>query len=320
MVRDEIPEGRPLIALVGEAPGGDEVIAGRPFVGASGRLLNTALRMAGVDRRACLVTNVFHEQAPGNDVQPWVMDPARWGPACARLHELLRKHRPNVIVALGATAARALLGKPGRIAAMRGNVYASPAGKVLVTYHPAAVLRAYHLLPLLVRDLAKARRESATPELHVPQLRVLIEPTVEEVERECARMAEARRLVVVDIETSFGMIDCVGLSDRPDWAMCVPFEADGDSYWEDPEHEFRAWRAIERVLADPHVPIAGQNLLYDMQWLAARGIAVRGYTHDTRLAHAALWPQLPKDLGSMASLHTNLPAFKHLGRGEKRDG
>lgn len=133
------------LALVGEQPGDREDIEGEPFVGPAGRLLDQALEAAGIDRGDVYVTNAvkhfrFHRQgkrrihekpAVGNIVacHPW-------------LEAEFAAVRPRLVVCLGATAARSVLGRPARIQEERGRVQESAEGRpVLVTTHPSALLR-----------------------------------------------------------------------------------------------------------------------------------------------------------------------------------
>jgi len=142
--------------LVGEQPGDQEDRQGHPFVGPSGRLLDEGLEAAGIDRRRVYVTNAvkhfkfvrieltkrrLHKKpAPGEvrACRPW-------------LEEEIRLVRPRVIVALGATAAQALLGPKFRVTEQRGQVMTSDWGAVVATVHPSAVLRA----PADAREQAK---------------------------------------------------------------------------------------------------------------------------------------------------------------------
>jgi hypothetical protein len=79
---------------------------------------------------------------------------------------------------------------------------------------------------------------------------------------------------------------------------------------------------VARVLTHPWKwTFIFQNGSYDVQWIWEKWrIKVRGYAHDTRLLHHAVWPELPKDLATMAALHTDMPQWKPLrGKGLKRD-
>jgi uracil-DNA glycosylase family protein len=147
------------VMLVGEQPGDQEDRQGHPFVGPSGRLLDEGLEAAGIDRSRVYVTNAvkhfkfvrveltrrrLHKKPAPGEVRachPW-------------LEEEIRLVRPRVIVALGATAAQALLGPKFKVTQQRGKTMRSEwAGTVIATVHPSAVLRA----PAEARE--QARRE-----------------------------------------------------------------------------------------------------------------------------------------------------------------
>ncbi len=133
--------------FVGEQPGDQEDQAGRPFVGPSGRLLDAALHAAGIDRDGVYVTNaVKHFKFVHKELTRRRLH-KRPNPAEVRacrpwLEEEIRLVAPGVIVALGSTAAQALLGKAFKVTEARGKVLASEWGSVLATVHPSAVLRA----------------------------------------------------------------------------------------------------------------------------------------------------------------------------------
>jgi uracil-DNA glycosylase len=133
------------IMIVGEQPGDQEDLAGRPFVGPAGRILDRALADAGIDRRDCFVTNAVkhfkHEQRGKRRLhkRPNVYEIAR----CKWWLDLERTLvKPKVIVILGASAARSVLGKVGAISRLRGAPIAtSNREQALVTLHPSALLR-----------------------------------------------------------------------------------------------------------------------------------------------------------------------------------
>ena len=136
------------VMFVGEQPGDQEDLKGHPFVGPAGRLLDAALEEAGIDRRKVYVTNAvkhfkfvrkeltrrrLHKKPTAAEVRachPW-------------LQEEIRVVHPKMIVALGSTAAQALLGSSFRVTEKRGRVLqADGAGAVMATVHPSSVLRA----------------------------------------------------------------------------------------------------------------------------------------------------------------------------------
>ena len=140
-------EGRPGVPLmlVGEQPGDQEDLKGRPFVGPAGQLLDWALEKAGIDRKEAYVTNVvkhfkwvprgrrrIHSKPSSMEIKaclPW-------------LEAELEAVRPEVVVLLGATAAQALLGASFRVTRERGNfVRSNLAPHVMATVHPSSLLR-----------------------------------------------------------------------------------------------------------------------------------------------------------------------------------
>jgi DNA polymerase len=133
------------VMLVGEQPGDEEDKQGLPFVGPAGRLLDRALEAAGIDRTKVYLTNaVKHFKWTPRGKRRLHKTPAqREIEACEQwLEGEIEALRPQVIVCLGATAARVLLGAAFRVSAMRGSFVESPhAPFVFATLHPSALLR-----------------------------------------------------------------------------------------------------------------------------------------------------------------------------------
>ena len=133
------------VMLVGEQPGDEEDKKGLPFVGPAGRLLDRALEAAGVDREHLYVTNaVKHFKWQLRGKRRLHKTPAqREIDACHQwLERELAAVKPQVLVAMGATAARAVIGKDFKVSTMRGRFVESPlAPHVFATFHPSALLR-----------------------------------------------------------------------------------------------------------------------------------------------------------------------------------
>jgi uracil-DNA glycosylase family protein len=135
------------LMLVGEQPGDKEDLAGEPFVGPAGRVLDEALAAAGIDRDRAYVTNVVKHfkwvPKPGSKVRLH-KTPNRAEQAACRpwLEGELELVRPKVLVCLGAVAAKSLLGDDFKVSEERGQFVRSPlAPKVLATVHPSSILR-----------------------------------------------------------------------------------------------------------------------------------------------------------------------------------
>jgi uracil-DNA glycosylase len=144
------------VVLVGEQPGDQEDRQGAPFVGPAGRLLDTALEAAGIDRGDAYVTNVvkhfrFSRPGPGKRRIHRTPDAEQIAACRPWLSAELRIIDPEVIVLLGATAAKALLGSSFRVTRQRGQLITRPPlddetarqnAFYVATVHPSAVLRA----------------------------------------------------------------------------------------------------------------------------------------------------------------------------------
>jgi uracil-DNA glycosylase len=157
-------EGKPgaEVMLVGEQPGNEEDLQGRPFVGPAGKVLDKALAAAGIDRDDVYVTNAvkhfkweprgkrrIHKKPNGMQVaacRPW-------------FDEEVNAVHAKVIVCLGATAAQALLGRHFRVTQDRGKVISTEAVPIIATVHPSSILRApddesrHHEMARFIDDL-----------------------------------------------------------------------------------------------------------------------------------------------------------------------
>jgi DNA polymerase len=123
--------------FVGEGPGADEDAIGVPFVGKAGQLLNNMITAMGLKREEVYIANIVKCRPPGNRTPEFVE-----ATTCSQfLVKQIDIVRPEVIVALGATAATYLLGVKQSLASLRGHWHTARGAKVVVTYHPAFLLR-----------------------------------------------------------------------------------------------------------------------------------------------------------------------------------
>ena len=144
--------------FIGEGPGADEDEQGDPFVGQAGRLLDSMLAAVGCKRgRDVYIANVVKCRPPGNRT-PTHEEAAACAPFLDRQIELVQ---PKVIVALGKTAATRLLATEASLASLRGRVHRYKGIPVVVTYHPAYLLRTLPDKSKTWEDLLLARRTLA---------------------------------------------------------------------------------------------------------------------------------------------------------------
>jgi uracil-DNA glycosylase len=125
------------LMFVGEGPGADEDAQGLPFVGRAGQLLNNMITAMGLKREETYICNVVKCRPPGNRTP----EPEEANTCSQFLFRQIDVVRPQVIVALGATAATYLLGQRQPLAGLRGRVHAFRGASLIVTYHPAYLLR-----------------------------------------------------------------------------------------------------------------------------------------------------------------------------------
>lgn len=125
------------LMFVGEGPGADEDAQGLPFVGRAGQLLNNMIGAMGLTREETYICNVVKCRPPGNRTP----EPDEANTCSPFLFRQIDVIRPQVIVALGATAATYLLGQRQPLAGLRGRVHAFRGSSLIVTYHPAYLLR-----------------------------------------------------------------------------------------------------------------------------------------------------------------------------------
>lgn len=306
------------IMLIGEAPGEKEEEVGLPFVGPSGRVLDGILRDAGIKRENCYITNVVMERPPNNDFGKFYKDKLRKVPSeeLKTWHRLLQNEidqiNPNVIVALGEEAMRAVTDKSG-ISNWRGSVVAGYNGyKVIPTFHPAAIAREWTFRPAAVCDLSKALKESWYPEIKSTERTLEIKRDFKEAVQ-ILKELRSSPYVAFDIETESDQVTAIAFSpsNRPNWAVCIPFwfGISGSLWPEDQENAI--WYEIRRLLADHECGKIAHNGSYDIEFLQrTMGLVVNNFCFDTILGMHALYLELPKNLAFAVSIYTDHSYYK----------
>lgn len=319
-----------------------------------------ALREEWLQKSDIMLTNVFALRPINNNLgylcaqktklsSNYAMPPLRsenpryvkpdYLPHLSRLREEVERFRPSrkLLLALGGPACWALVGTSaigrlrGAISASRGDAPAQIDGiKVLPTYHPAAILRAWNWRVIVIADLIKTKREREYAEIHRPIRIVLSSPTIEQVEdwtKETLLAGQSGnvKLLAPDIETMNGQIRCIGFARSASDIIVIPFVKDktGGSYWPDVATELRAWYCVAELLSCP-IPKVFQNGMFDLQYLVRVGLPIKNVLHDTMLLHHVLYPEMRKDLGFLGSIYTDESPWKlmRLKKGEeelKRD-
>jgi DNA polymerase len=144
------------LLFVGEGPGADEDAQGLPFVGRGGQLLNNMINAMGLKREEVYIANIVKCRPPQNRVP----EPIEANTCSPFLFQQIGVVRPEVIVALGSTAATYLLGGVKRpLSALRGRIHEALSTKLIITYHPAFLLRDPSQKKEAWKDLQMAMKE-----------------------------------------------------------------------------------------------------------------------------------------------------------------
>ena len=244
--------------FVGEAPGEEEDKTGKPFKGYAGHTLDKLVRAAGINRHECLIGNVAKERPPGNkftffleDIKNMIPKPIlkQW---IQELKEEIEKHKPNIVIALGAYAHWALTGEPG-IEAHRGYLKEStlvPGQKMIATYHPQAVNYDWKIHFQTIMDLRKALRHSKTPDLPVDNRRLVSNPSKREFCQYIQWLTfDYNGPICLDVETTDPgtHIDILGLGDSPDHALAFRLLSNKTARFT-ADDELEIWRLTANLL------------------------------------------------------------------------
>jgi DNA polymerase len=283
------------VVFVGMAPAKEEVVAGKPFVGAAGRIFNDALHSLGYKRADVYVTNMVEFPIlVGHSVHS--LTPELLQPELDRLAREIEEVNPNIIVPLGDDPLRAITDRHS-ISRWRGSIIPANARfghrKVMPTVHPAWILRgSWKWLPIFKHvDLRRAMTEAAYPEIRLPERRAIINPGLSQVLQYLEHL-ETQPYVSVDIETmGLTTITCVGLGASADEAITIPFTRPGSAapFWS-PEEEAIVWRRVARLLENPAVGKIAQNASFDFSFFWQLGIYPYPLSYDTMTQHHCLYP------------------------------
>lgn len=324
------------IAIVGEAPGREEVYKSKPFVGPSGTILSQCLHSSGMIRAEVYLTNLMKTKLPGNDASS-IFHEKTGGFTEQGLEHVRKLHTelqqlPNlkVIVPVGNTAFAAVTYDPDKkagqigISKRRGYIFASdyfPNAIILPTMHPATVLHGnnYICRYYIAHDLKKAKTIAEQgvnllpPKIIVPEDLLAAKEYLYYFRDEVSSFA-------FDIEVSNMEVSAISFCSDFE----VEFESDGVNYrgwsvaiptrdlWVE-EEEVELWTAIAETLGNPRTTKIVQNGMFDISFLANRNnIIVRGPIHDTMCAQHIMYPDFLKGLEFIGSVYCYVPYWKDI--------
>lgn len=289
------------LAIVGEAPGAQEIKAGDPFIGPSGELLRRTLDRFGVDLHEAYITNAMYCRPKDSPPSKQAID------ACSsRLHEELDAAPRKVILALGNSALRSITRDHKlKITAERGKAIELDDGTLVVpTFHPAAILRNGGDFPRFAADLDYAAKLlNGAKQKSAGECKV----TLIDSRSKLRKLLELRgRLLACDIETS-------GLSPRLDRVLSFGLAYAKNRVAVVPERYIES-REVRKLLADRSTTFIWHNGKYDTAFFHHLGMPAR-VDEDTMLIHYSLdETKATHDLGQLATELLGAPDYKQAFR------
>jgi len=306
------------LAIIGDCPRESDEDTGRPFTGTHGQFLNSVLQQHGILRSACLVANVadtYVNLTPsrGSKVsRPYSRDEYL---TLERSKEALvaeiASFKPNAILLLGDLPLQ-IAGIQHGSSVYRGSTFicqetSSPfyGLKCISSLHPVALFKEFEKLPLFSFDVKRAKEEAHSPTLTRLDRSYEVDLGAQEIIFRLDAISDGQ-LVSVDIEGGVQEgITCIGFATSSTSAFIVAPSSFASS------EQVRILKAVHRVLSSDKIPKVLQNSLYDNFCLSWKWhCPIRNVRHDTMLMSWEQYPELPKGLGTLTSLHTDVPYYK----------
>lgn len=317
------------IILVGEQPGKREVQLRKPFVGPAGRELQEDLHHAGIPTTDCYFTNVIKDL---DHPLSYYIDLSKGKPRISsagqeyinRLKDEIEAEGKdsNVVVAVGNIALFALTGRTG-ITKWRGSIIESTlvsGKKVIPIIHPATVIlpkNVYLNKYLIVMDLVRTKEQAEFPEINLTKRNCITEPTFEQAMGfldHCYNEGLNGAVIDADIEVVKQALSCISFAYDEFNAISIPFYGPKGDYFTITQ-EAEIMKKIEQILSHPTIAKAGQNFIFDMDFLMTNyGIIPGGPLYDTMITQRISMPDMPAGLDFIVSIHTDIPYYKDEGK------
>lgn len=337
------------LAIIGIAPGQEEVLAGIPFVGPSGKLLRQDLKEAGVNIEACYRTNVFKYKLPDNEFNKYKEMGLSLENAMDELHKEIHTVNPNCILGLGDPVLYSLTGKSGpynNISTWRGSILQALGRKAVFTWHPAHELHGsgeglFKSWQKYVRkfDVKRAVEESLSDILDLPHRLIQTARSSADVYRFLERNAE-EQYCAIDIESIEYVPVLIGLSFQPHEAMVIPLWNKLPMNIDNKRKPKKSYKCSLHISSIPTTDLAfiwklladflmnrlefngkkinvkkiGQNFKYDEDKLNTLGFYLDELFWDTQLSAHCISSEMPKGLAFNTSIKTREPYYKLEGK------
>jgi len=304
------------LAVIGECPGPHEMAQHRHFAGPTSGLLTAALQNSGIILSNCFRGYIYNQVPPGGDIEHINKSDPDFNESLSILKSDLNKFQPHCILLLGGTALWAA-GVYHKVNVYRGTLFYGfdRRYKSIATFSPRYVQKVWDEAPLFQFDINRACEESRDSRLLLPDRNLEPSLTAPEVLNRLSGIQQGQ-LVSVDIEG--GVPNPEETTHRNlDGVTCIGISTDPSSAWTINLSDFDdltkgiVMKAFNKMMSDASIPKVLQNSLYDyvvLAWLWH--INARNITHDTMLSGWEIYPELPKGLGTQASIWSKEPYYK----------
>ena len=341
------------IAFIGEAPGQSEEAQGRPFIGASGNLLNDILSDLNLSRNDIYITNVLKYRPPHNNFHAHKALGINLFDCIQELKHEINQLNPNVCVVFGANALNALTGHK-KITNWRGSIISLewterssdyPSRSHILHNRGQTEKAEYWMKGLIRHDIARAIKISGD-KFYKPKSKLHLVCKSSEQAHEFFNRHSDAEYMATDIETTLGasgMPICVSACFDKTESMSFPlfseipivdsklvkpskvkYERNNYSFEYKildrvatgmPKHHLpEVWRLIAKAYNNPQFKQLGQNFKYDEDKLNRLGFYLQNYHLDIALAGHTLYPEFPRNLGFWTSIYTEEPFYKDEGK------
>ncbi len=316
------------VVLVGEYPITDDVQAGAPFSGQVGETLQSLLSSAGIPFFSCYRTSVIKERPIKNRLAEFITFHKKRGITHTEKYlthviylrkELAGLENPHILVAFGETALYTLTGKT-KIDKWQGScIPCTLEGlehlKVVPCLHPSTCLRQYKNHYIIRACLAQVAQQMTTKEIQRTERTLHLAPTFEEACTYLRTAIETKKPIAFDIEVTKLEVSCLAFCNTLHEGLCIPFRCHTGDYFSIPE-EVEIWNLIAQLLQDPEIEKITQNGVFDSGFLLRTNSIYTRNIQDSMVAHAILYPDLPKNLDFLCATRTDHPFYSDHIKGE----
>ncbi|MGH9858199.1 MAG: hypothetical protein ACRD4B_10185 [Acidobacteriota bacterium] len=312
-------KGEGKILVVCDHPDMRAFKAAEPLSGGVASAFQTCLHMAGLISHDIIVYNFLYDEVRLGKY--WNEKANKKGPNqlvgnlkkyTETLIQIVETYKPKLIISMGELPTFALLGKAS-LMKYRGYLFKSPiVNQIVIPTLPVAktIFSNYIWRFYIAHDFNKAQRfiESGCK---IPELTLVIPESLAEIDAIMDELGE-RSHVTFDIEVANYEVSCISFCTEESLKANRAYSIPIDMRWSIQE-EVAIWNMIAALLENPNISKGGQNLIFDIHFLAQKmGIFVRGAIKDTMIAHSIMFPDFLKRLEFLGSIYSLQPHWKDM--------